>query len=118
MKAPGLYPLGSNMFFRLASPVHGNEYNETQKGEKYGAWFCGGCAGRWSHCEDMQKRLLVSRCYADKTHAFVAYCNGRLSSRDYQRGKGWRPAFEIQIQILKAARLLEKIAIGSSQSSS
>ena len=56
----------------------------------------------------MRKRLFVSRCYPDDT-AFVAYCNARLSSRDYRRGEGWRPAFEIQIQILKAARLLEKI---------
>ena len=44
-----------------------------------------------------------------RRHSLFAYCNARLSSRDYQRGKGWRPAFEIQIQVLKAARLLEKI---------
>ena len=50
MTAPGIYPLKSNMFYRLASPAHGT--HETHKGEAYGAWFCAACAGRWEHPVD------------------------------------------------------------------
>ena len=71
MNAPGLYPLKQNMWYRLASPVHGYRYDETAQGETYGAWFCAGCAGRWTHKCDGEKRLLVSQCY-DDDQAFVA----------------------------------------------
>lgn len=74
MEAPGLYPLKSNTCFLLASPVHGTKYDETAQGEKWGAWFRAGCAGRWSHGYDGAKRLCVSQCYEEHT-ATVAYCN-------------------------------------------
>ena len=117
MTAPGIYPLKSNMFYRLASSVHGTEYWETDKGESYGAWYCGGCAGRWKHGWDGQKRLLVSQCY-DHDQAFVAYDDTHIKWEDSTYQEGWRPAFEIQYQILKAAQLLNKLASGLSQRSS
>ena len=39
MGSPGLYPLKSNMRYRLASPAHGETYAETFRGERLGAWF-------------------------------------------------------------------------------
>ena len=90
------------MELRMMKPVRVN---------KKGVWFCAGCAGRWTHAEDGAKRLFVSRCYDDDT-AFVAYCNVSLSWADCHDQVGWRPAFEIQMQILKGAQLVKKIRPG------
>ena len=117
MIAPGIYPLKSNMFYRLASPAHGMHYGETYEGKAYGAWFCAAFAGRWEHTFDGAKRLFVSKCYDNDT-AFVAYCDVHLSWDDSNHQQGWKPAFEIQMQILKAARLLKKLATRLSQRSS
>ena len=94
------------MFYRLASPIHGDEYDEAGLGVSYGAWFCAACAGRWIYACDGAKPLFVSKCY-DDDKAFVAYCDVHLSWDDSNNQQGWRPAFEIQMQILKAAQLVK-----------
>ena len=107
MDRPGLYPLKSNKWLRLASPTISLKFGQTQLGKHYATWHCAGCAGKWTHAEQSDKRLLVAADMFNLNEddkVFCAYIGPTMLNNDplgVQQEK--------EIQILKGATMLEML---------
>ena len=107
MDRPGLYPLKSSKWLRLAGPNVEMQYGQSQRGTSFATWHCAGCVGKWLMAEQGEFRLLVAADMFnlhDEDRVFCAYIGPTLGNKD---ALGVQQ--EKEIQILKGATMLEML---------
>ena len=107
LEVPGVFPLASSKFLRLAGPTQELVYNKSKVGENYATWHCAACADKWTHKTDSSFRLMVTGCKEDEGgKAFVAFVGNTVARRDSDSES---LSLERQINVLKGCRLLKEI---------
>ena len=113
-KHPGIYPLQSSKWLRLAGPTQKLDWGRTEDGVKFATWHCPACVGKWTHGGNAAHRLLIAGS-ADKQmpgdEVFCAYIGTCLpdDKADESKHTDRQVNLEKQIQLLKGMTLVKKI---------
>ena len=111
---PGIYPLQSSKWLRLAGPTQKLDWGRTEDGMKFATWHCPACVGKWTHGGNAAHRLLIAGS-ADKQmpgdEVFCAYIGTCLpdDKADESKHTDRQVNLEKQIQLLKGMTLVKKI---------
>jgi len=111
---PGIYPLCSNKWIRLAGPEQELDFGKTDAGNKFASWHCPACVGKWTHGGNASHRLLVAGSASNPVvgaEVFCAYIGTCLPADDENKKNqtAVQTKLEKQIQLLKGMSLLKQI---------